>query len=408
MNGALNDVDGTVAVGYKSLTALTSGAGNTAVGFEAGKDTTTGSNNTLLGYQAGQNILGGSNNIAIGTASGETMTGVSSAVLIGKQAGQSINNADALGTVAIGHQALKSNTSGQKNTAIGYLTLSVNNDIGDANTAVGYEALKNFNPSSDGHGLNTAVGASAGEDVSTGTGNTLIGDKAGNTGSNDITTGTLNTVVGQLSGISASDGTNQTVIGRGATGQGDNSVTLGNADVTDVYMAQDSGATVHCAGVVVSEGINFPDNAATGHSSDVNTLDNYEEGTHEPTLTGSTTAGTIGLVSAGNTLGYIKIGRQVTINGLLTLSSVSGSPAGALKITLPFAIADLTDNAGRFAGTVVINGTTNDKANEQVAIGIEGESFVRIYRTSATDIAEDVAEELSGNETIYVGFTYFS
>ena len=33
-------------------------------------------------------------------------------------------------------------------------------------------------------------------------------------------------------------------------GTADNSVTLGNADVTAVYMAQDSGAKVHTAGVV--------------------------------------------------------------------------------------------------------------------------------------------------------------
>ena len=32
----------------------------------------------------------------------------------------------------------------------------------------------------------------------------------------------------------------------------DNSVTLGNADVTDIYMAQDKGATVHAAGADLS------------------------------------------------------------------------------------------------------------------------------------------------------------
>ena len=34
------------------------------------------------------------------------------------------------------------------------------------------------------------------------------------------------------------------MIGYNVTGQADNSVTLGNADVTDIYMAQDKGATV--------------------------------------------------------------------------------------------------------------------------------------------------------------------
>ena len=226
---------------------------NSAVGAETLQALTTGDSNTVMGAYSGFTLSTGQDNVIIGTDAGFSATTQNDLVLIGRAAGDAINDDGANGTVAIGKDALTALVSGQKNTAIGYNTLSVNNDIGDSNTAVGYEALKNFNPSSDGHGLNTAVGASAGEDVSTGTGNTLIGDKAGNTGSNDITTGTLNTVVGQLSGISASDGTNQTVIGRGATGQADNSVTLGNADVTDVYMAQDSGATVHAGGMHIEK-----------------------------------------------------------------------------------------------------------------------------------------------------------
>ena len=35
------------------------------------------------------------------------------------------------------------------------------------------------------------------------------------------------------------------MIGRGTEGQSDNSVTLGNASVTDVYMGQNSNATIH-------------------------------------------------------------------------------------------------------------------------------------------------------------------
>ena len=47
---------------------------------------------------------------------------------------------------------------------------------------------------------------------------------------------------------------NRIVIGQGARGLADDSVVLGNADVTAVYMAQDSGATVYAAGLNLSGG----------------------------------------------------------------------------------------------------------------------------------------------------------
>ena len=240
MNSTLNNVDGTVAIGYKSLLSLTSGAGNTAIGFEAGKDTTTGENNTLLGYQAGQNILGGNNNIAIGTASGETMTGVSSTVLVGKQAGQSINNASAIGTVAIGHQALKDVTNGAGNVAIGF-TSGKNFTDGGNNVSVGHGAM-----SSSGTSASQCTGVGSGALLNaTGSNNTSLGYNSGDV----ITSGTLNTVIGYTADPSGNSATNQTVIGASATGQSDNSVTLGNGDVTDVYMAQDSAAIVHAGGI---------------------------------------------------------------------------------------------------------------------------------------------------------------
>ena len=61
--------------------------------------------------------------------------------------------------------------------------------------------------------------------------------------------------------------TNQTVIGYTATGQADNSVTLGNADVTAIYMAQDSGATVYAGG------LNIGGTAITANAAELNYLD---------------------------------------------------------------------------------------------------------------------------------------
>jgi hypothetical protein len=52
MKGALDNVDGTVAIGRSALAALTSGAGNVAVGYQAGNILTTGSTNTIIGHDA--------------------------------------------------------------------------------------------------------------------------------------------------------------------------------------------------------------------------------------------------------------------------------------------------------------------------------------------------------------------
>jgi hypothetical protein len=474
-----------VAVGYLSIgTGSTTGNNNVAVGRQTLQDLTSGTDNSALGHQAGANMITGNTNVAVGRNALVSATACTDVVSIGAYSMDAVTDSTAVnGTVAVGKNSLGALTSGEKNTAIGFNALSANCDIGDANTAVGYEALKNFDPSSDGHGLNTAVGTSAGEDVSTGTGNTLIGDKAGNTGSNDITTGTLNTVVGQLSGISASDGTNQTVIGRGVTGQADNSVTLGNADVTAVYMAQDSGATVHANGLGIglggsapateleiydstafsgspeirlsflgsgsekfhggielkrdgssgynskldfktsvfsnnvstkmsllssgvlslTAGIQFPDSQVA--SSDANTLDDYEEGEYTGVVTCGT-SGTVTITSSQDQLSYTKIGNQVTVNGLITVGSVS-SPTGFFKVNLPFAIGSGSEFSKRSGSNVWVYDHGGGNISDFVALGVEGESFVRVYFGDASSLQSDSANILQQHANIVMGFTYF-
>ena len=68
------------------------------------------------------------------------------------------------------------------------------------------------------------------------------------------------TLIGSSTTPSGITGTNQTVIGYGATGVADHSVTLGAANVTAVYMAQDSGATVHCAAVTEGSSLEIKKN----------------------------------------------------------------------------------------------------------------------------------------------------
>ena len=62
-----------------------------------------------------------------------------------------------------------------------------------------------------------------------------------------ITTGYQNTLIGTATDTSAVGSVNQTVIGYDAVGVANNSVTLGDGNVTAVYMADNSGATVYAA-----------------------------------------------------------------------------------------------------------------------------------------------------------------
>jgi hypothetical protein len=86
------------------------------------------------------------------------------------------------------------------------------------------------------------------------------------------------------------------------------------------------------AGVLfVSSGVRFP--ATQSASADVNTLDDYEEGTFTPTVIGTTSAGTA--IYLGQSGVYTKVGRQVTVNVYVQYNSGTGT--GKLKLAgLPF------------------------------------------------------------------------
>jgi len=277
--------NGTVAIGYKALEGLTTGASNTAIGNSAGKGLVGGSNNTIVGALAGDAmtdnvsnvvigksafsaadsgenynvVIGGDagsainngssvQNVIIGQDAGTGGTGifrynvaiginalkstgnnqVQEVVAVGREAATKINSNDASGTVAIGSFALGELTSGRYNTAIGWAALYESMDVGDGNTAVGYRCMYSFNPSADGHGSNTAVGYKAGYSNLTSENNTFMGARAG-----EDVTGASNTIIGREAAL---DGTsiNHCVIiganaGSNASMTGDSNVFIGSS-----------------------------------------------------------------------------------------------------------------------------------------------------------------------------------
>ena len=248
--GGGDSSSGNTIFGYLAGNALV-GSSNTGyqsvyIGHRAGEAVTTGDNNLIIGNQTGKTLTTSGANVLLGTHAGggipASQTTTDGTVAIGYFAGNAIED---VANTAIGYYSLSACTTGKRNTAVGYQSLSSAMNVGDSNTGVGYRSLYAVDPENPDEGANSALGSLSGSTITTGEGNTCIGYASGATGTNDLTMGDNNTLIGQYSIVSAAGASNQTVIGSETVGQGNNSVTLGNANVTDVYMNQDSGAKVH-------------------------------------------------------------------------------------------------------------------------------------------------------------------
>ena len=101
------------------------------------------------------------------------------------------------------------------------------------------------------------------------------------------------------------------------------------------------GAGLSLSGATApASGIEFP--ATQVASASANNLDDYEEGTW--TMGVAFSGASVGVTYSNNTGTYVKIGRQVTVNGYISLTS-KGSSTGSARITgLPFAIPNLNQN----------------------------------------------------------------
>jgi hypothetical protein len=150
--------------------------------------------------------------------------------------------------------------------------------------------------------------------------------------------------------------------------------------------------------------ITFP--ATQTASSNANTLDDYEEGEWNPTITGST-SGSFTLDSSLDTAIYTKIGRVVTVYGQLQANS-ENSPVGNIEISLPFASAQGTDNAGRSIGTCSLTGHGGNLPN--VTVIVSGNSSI-MYLLSTSDDGSTInidEGDIDSSWTVTFSLTYFS
>lgn len=110
---------------------------------------------------------------------------------------------------------------------------------------------------------------------------------------------------------------------------GTNGVTTNSGTLISATTIGVGGATPSTSGA----GITFP--ATQSASTDANTLDDYEEGTWTPSYTLS--AGSVsGVTASGN---YVKIGKQVTINFIITFTTASSAAINTVT-GFPFTVAN--------------------------------------------------------------------
>lgn len=266
------------AEGQNALFSLTTGAANTAVGWFSLKSATTGSFNTGVG--AGTLLLNtGVENTAIGTAalllntaSGNTAIG--SRALLNNMTGGTVGKIQGLDfgpNVAVGSQALESNTVASANTAVGYQALRsfTTGPVGGGEqlglcTAVGFQALANATGEANansGFGYqalmnniegpnNTAIGFRALTGNTTGGGNAAIGSYA----LEDHTEGDFNTAIGFRALGANMTGSGNTAMGASAgsaVSTASNVICIGatGADVSNsCYIGNIAGQTVGAGG----------------------------------------------------------------------------------------------------------------------------------------------------------------
>ena len=155
--------------------------------------------------------------------------------------------------------------------------------------------------------------------------------------------------------------------------------------------------------------------AYLGGTGSANHLDDYEEGNHQTSI--SCASGSITLYSGYDTLSYTKVGRMVHVQGKLAVQSVS-SPTGATTVSLPFAIADLTDR-GEIADHIAVgyfNGSSIDTGYHNVLMTTAAStSYVRPFIMKPSTTAGNAPGThnlgdgyMATGSDLYINFTYYT
>jgi len=286
-DGKIKAIFGTENVIIGDAEQSLTGYSNTAIGSFALREAVYANQNVAIGQQA-QRYTTGNYNVTVGTQANMYTTG-SSNVVVGGLAAKGGSTSSFTNTVAVGHQALTSLTSGAKNTAVGY---QVNYAVttGANNTGVGFQANR-FNVTTSN---NTGFGYLA-NSRSTGSNNTAVGSEAAegvigsSTFSNTVavgyqaltalTTGASNTAVGYQALTALTTGSNNTAFGYQAldtTVSGSHNTAIGRlagfsltSGIINTFVGYNAGYNVTSSGNNVLIGGQAGEGVSTGSGNNV-------------------------------------------------------------------------------------------------------------------------------------------
>lgn len=163
-------------------------------------------------------------------------------------------------------------------------------------------------------------------------------------------------------------------------------ITAGGTPQGQFYLGLTAAAAADPNNVGLPKGqLSFP--ATQNPSSNVNTLDDFEEGQTTPTITAS--SGTFTTVSC--TLNYTKIGRAVTFTATITITT-AGTAAGFIDMPVPFAAVGVGSVSGveGAATAAAVNGLITN-----------GSSSMQIYKYDGTTI-------IASGRTLYLSGLYMA
>ena len=286
---------------------------------------------------------------------------------IGRGAGDDIDN------IAFGNDALYSNTTGYRNSAIGALSL-LNNTTGVENTGIGHNSLVNSNGDN-----NTGIGVNSLRSTFTGSNNTGIGNDAGSVNVN----GSNNVYIGYSAQCSSAYGiSNEIVIGANATGNGSNTATYGDSNITS-HVFTSGGITTNSDAVI--NGVNI----GTGKGS---------------------------LVDSTNT----RVGSQALVNSTgvsntaIGSTSLQNNSSGSYNTAVGYGSLDSNADGDRNTAVGFSALGDNTTGNNNTAIGryalrhINGSDNIAIGEGCAEIVDGTGVEKTGGTQNVYIGKGVFS
>jgi len=143
-----------------------------------------------------------------------------------------------------------------------------------------------------------------------------------------------------------------------------------------------------------------------GGTAGANALNDYEEGVHQVSITGSN-GGSASVGDNATRLKYIKIGKEVWVHGEIHITGISGI-SGTMRVSLPFVVADTADLAERGVGSCALRNIDVSSGVVQVTpFCYNGQSFFTFREMYDNSSWGDIAgSALTASDEFIVSLQY--